>query len=123
MTLKALSVTELDYLSAASNSLNDKPDVSSKDKYDFFFFFFLAFSLTQLDIGDKSHRYTPISCTAVIDDIINNVLARCELLMADIVSGDLFNLMCNETAKFQFKHRRLVSMGLNSDFWKPIQQQ
>jgi hypothetical protein len=122
LTLKALSITETDYLDAASTNITEKTELSVKDKYDFYLRSFLAFSLTKLKTGSKVYEYPAIKCTAVIDDIINNVLERCEQLTSAITSADLFKLMCNEAAKFQFKHRRLVSMGLNSDFWKPIQR-
>jgi hypothetical protein len=122
LTLKALSITEMDYLDAASTNIAEKSELSVKDRYDFYLRSFLAFSLTRLKTGSKVYEYPAIKCTAVIDDIINNVLERCEQLTSAITSADLFKLMCNEAAKFQYKHRRLVAMGLNSDFWKPIQR-
>jgi len=122
LKVRALNTAEADYLEAVIDKVSLRPELSTKEKFDFYLRAYLAFSIINLDIGKRQYSYSPLNLNGTVDEAVDLVVARCQALVEAVENAELLKLLCSETTKMQFRHKRLVALGLDADFWKPIQQ-
>ena len=121
VTFNSMSTHEHDYVTAINNEVANRNDITPKEKYDFYLRSYFVFGVMELVIGDNRHTFNRLDVSNDIKDGVNLVINRCNEIIEKISNGELFLLLCNEVFKFNMRYRRLVSMGVNSDFWQPIQ--
>jgi len=116
----SLTTYEQDFLTAVNNEIGDRKDVSESAKYDFYLRSYLVFALAELTIAGTVHSFPRLKAVEKISDGVDNVLTRCNEVISKLSGGEILNLLCTEALKFNYRYRRLVVMGLQADFWKPI---
>jgi hypothetical protein len=121
VTLNALTTAEQDYLASITEHVSNREDISTRDRYDFYLRSFLVMAMSNLMIGEKNYSFKRVTVDADVESGLNKLLDRYTEVSDKISSGELLTLLCTEAVKFNYRHRRLVSMGLNPDFWGPIQ--
>ena len=121
VTFKSLSVYEQDFLTNVVAHINERSDVSEKDKCDFYARGYTALSVTSFSIGCDDTTFSSINTECTPAEGVDLVLARCNNIICKIYGNEMLGLLCSEALRFNFRYRRLVAMGFNPDFWKPIQ--